>query len=82
MCGNGEETVSHFLGQYPAIAPLPGKCNTCKIVVLHYFSVNDVFDNHHINTIVNFATRTKHVIAPEELTNIKRSDLIPSLVLF
>ena len=80
MCGNGEETVSHFLGQYPAIAKLPG--NTSRIVVLHYFSVNDVFDNHHINTIVNFATGTKHVIAPEELTNIKRSDLIPSLVLF
>ena len=35
-----EETVSHFLVQCPAITQIRG--------------VNDVFDNQHISTIVNF----------------------------
>ena len=30
-------------------------------------SVNDIFDNQHITTIVNFANRTKRLIVPEEL---------------
>ena len=33
----------------------------------YYLSVSDIFDNHHITTIVNFANRTKRLIVPEEL---------------
>ena len=62
MCGDGEETVSHFLGQCPAIAQLRG-----QYFRDYYLSVNDIFDNHHITTIVNFANRTKRLIVPEEL---------------
>ena len=33
----------------------------------YYLSVNDIFDNQHISTIVNFANCTKRLIVPEEL---------------
>ena len=62
-CGHAEETVAHFLGQCPATAQLRG----------HYFndyyvSVNDIFDYHHITTIVNFANHTKRLkLEPQEL---------------
>ncbi len=62
MCGDEEESVSHFLGQCPAIAQIRG-----QYFQDYYFSVNDVFDNQHITTIVNFANRTKRLIVPEEL---------------
>ena len=62
MCGDGEETVSHFLGQCPAIAQLRG-----QYFRDYYLSVSDIFDNHHITTIVNFANRTKRLIVPEKL---------------
>ena len=69
MCGDGEETVSHFLGlplsrsyQCPAIAQIRG-----QYFRDYYLSVNDIFDNQYISTIVNFANRTKRLIVPEEL---------------
>ena len=62
MCGDEEETVSHFLGQCPAITQIRG-----QYFQDYYLSVNDIFDNQHITTIVNFANRTKRLIVPEEL---------------
>ena len=61
-CGDGEETVSHFLGQCPAIAQIRG-----QYFRDYYLSVNDIFDNQHISTIVNFANHTKRLMVPEEL---------------
>tara|TARA_B110000037_G_scaffold141421_1_gene159845 strand:- start:234 stop:767 length:534 start_codon:yes stop_codon:yes gene_type:complete len=61
-CGDGEETVSHFLGQCPAIAQIRG-----QYFRDYYLSVNDIFDNQHISTIVNFANHTKRLVVPEEL---------------
>ena len=62
MCGDEEETVSHFLGQCPAIAQLRG-----QYFQDYYLSVNDIFDNQHISTIINFTNRTKRLVVPEEL---------------
>ena len=62
MCGDEEETVSHFLGQCPAIAQLRG-----QFFQDYYLSVNDIFDNQHISTIINFTNRTKRLVVPEEL---------------
>ena len=45
----GEETVSHFLVQCPAITQIRG-----QYFQDYYLSVNDIFDNQHISTIVNF----------------------------
>jgi len=42
MCGDEEETVSHFLGQCPAIAQIRG-----QYFQDYYLSVNDIFDNQH-----------------------------------
>ena len=44
-----EETVSHFLVQCPAITQIRG-----QYFQDYYLSVNDIFDNQHISTIVNF----------------------------
>ena len=57
-----EETVSHFLVQCPAITQIRG-----QYFQDYYLSVNDIFDNQHISTIVNFANCTKRLIVPEEL---------------
>ena len=54
-------TCSH-LGQCPAIAQIRG-----QYFQDYYLSVNDIFDNQHITTIVNFANPTKRLIVPEEL---------------
>ena len=55
-CGHAEETVAHFLGQCPATAQLRGhNFNN------YYLSLNDIFDYHHITTIVNFANHTKRL---------------------
>ena len=62
MCGDGEETFSHFLGQCPAIAQIRG-----QYFQDYYLSVNDIFDNQHISTIINFTNRTKCLVVPEEL---------------
>ena len=62
MCGDEEETVSHFLGQCPAIAQIRG-----QYFQDYYLSVNDIFDNQHISTIINFTNRTKRLVVPEEL---------------
>ena len=62
MCGHDEETVSHFLGQCPAIAQLRG-----QYFQDYYLSVNDIFDNRHITTIVNFTNHTRRLLEPEEL---------------
>ena len=62
-CGHDEETVSHFLGQCPATAQLRG-----HYFQDYYISVNDIFDYHHITTIVNFANHTKRLnLEPEDL---------------
>ena len=50
MCGDEEKTVSHFLGQCPAIAQIRG-----QYFQDYYLSVNDILDNQHITTIVKFA---------------------------
>ena len=60
MCGDEEETVSHFLGQRSA--RIGG-----QYFQDYYLSVNEIFDNQHITAIFNFANRTKRLIVPEEL---------------
>ena len=62
MCGDEEETVSHFLGQCPTISQIRGQ-------YFQDYYLNDIFDNQHIstNTIVNLANRTKRLIVPEQL---------------
>ena len=62
MCGDEEETVSHFLGQCQTIAQIRG-----QYFQDYYLSVNDIFDNQNITTISNFANLTKRVIVPKEL---------------
>ena len=47
MCGDKEETISHVLGQCPAIVKLRG-----QYFQDYYLSVNDIFDNQHISTII------------------------------
>ena len=48
-CGHDEETVSHFLGQYPATAQLRG-----KLFRDYYLSVNDIMNHSHITSVVNY----------------------------
>ena len=48
-CGHNEETVSHFLGQYPATAQLRG-----KLFRDYYLSVNDIMNHSHITSVVNY----------------------------
>ena len=57
-----EETVAHFLGQCPATSQLRGN-------MFHdfYLSINDIFDNHNITTIINYANKTRRFIKPEDL---------------
>ena len=62
MSCDGEETVSHFLGQCLAIDQIRG-----QYYQDYYLSVNDIFDNQHITTIVNFANLTKRLIVLDEL---------------
>ena len=64
LCGHSKETVQHFLGQCPALAQTRG----------HYFndyylSVNDIFDNFHITTIINYVNKTRRLMDPEDLDN-------------
>ena len=62
LCGHDEETVSHFIGQCPAIAQHRG-----QYFQDYYLSVNDVFDKQHITTIVNFANHTNRFKEPQDL---------------
>ena len=60
LCGHQEETVSHFLGQCPAIDQLRGR----------YF--NDYYlcdDNFHISSIISFTNKTNRFLEPEDLDN-------------
>ena len=61
-CEMAEETVAHFLGQCPATSQLRGN-------MFHdfYLSINDIFDNHNITTIINYANKTQRFIKPEDL---------------
>ena len=62
MCGYTEETVSHFLAQCLASAQIID-----QYFQDYYLSVDDIFENQHISTIVNFVNRNKRLIVPEEL---------------
>ena len=63
---NSVVPVPHFLGQCPAIAQI--REGNISRTIMYYLSVNDIFDNQHITTIVNFANRmTKRLSVPEEL---------------
>ena len=64
QCGHDEETVPHFLGQCPATAQLRG-----QYFQDYYLSVNDIFDNQHITTIVNFTNHTRRFKEPEDMDN-------------
>ena len=56
MCDHEEEIVSLFLGSAQLLLNKD-----------YNHSVNVIVDNQHITTIVNFATRTKGLIVPQEL---------------
>ena len=62
LCGHEEESVSHFLGQCPAIAQLRGQYFND-----YYLSVNDIFDNNHISNIIKFVNHTQRFLEPEAL---------------
>lgn len=64
LCGHQEETVSHFLGQCPAIAQLRGRYFND-----YYLSINDIFDNFHISSIISFTNKTNRFLEPEDLDN-------------
>ena len=59
MCGDEEETASHFFGQCPTISQIRGQ-------YFQDYYLDDIFDNQHISTIVNLANRTKRLIVPEQ----------------
>ena len=60
-CDNEEETVSHFIGQCPAFMRLRGIYFNS-----YYCSVNDIFDNNNINTIITYTHNTKRFLLAED----------------
>ncbi|KAL5249855.1 hypothetical protein ACHWQZ_G015799 [Mnemiopsis leidyi] len=64
LCGHHEETVNHFLGQCPALAQTRGQYFND-----FYLSANDIFDNIHITTIINYVNKTRRLMDPEDLDN-------------
>ncbi|KAL5251707.1 hypothetical protein ACHWQZ_G014752 [Mnemiopsis leidyi] len=64
LCGHREETVSHFLGQCPATTQLRG-----HYFNEYYLSINDIFDNIHITTIIKYTNKTKRLLEPEDIDN-------------
>ena len=64
LCAHQEETVSHFLGQCPAIAQLRGRYFND-----YYLSINDNFDNFHLSSIISFTNKTNRFLEPEDLDN-------------
>ena len=64
LCGHQEETVSHFLGQCPAIAQLRGRYFND-----YYLSINDILDNFHTSSIISFTNKTDRFLEPEDLDN-------------
>ena len=57
-----EETVGHFLGQCPSTSMI-----RANFFHNYYLSINDIFDNFPITTIINYATRTNRFKEPEHL---------------
>ena len=64
LCGHNEETVSHFLGQCPALAQLRG-----HFFNDYYLSINDIFNNYHISTIIKYTNNSKRLLGPEDTDN-------------
>jgi hypothetical protein len=60
--GHENENVSHFLGQCPVIAQLRGQYFND-----HYLSVNYIFDNFHITTIIKYVNHTRRLLELEAL---------------
>ena len=59
-------TVCIVRGIEPQVEP-KHVSNSMYTLQDYYLSVNDIFNNRHITTIVNFANRTKRLIVPKEL---------------
>ena len=57
-----EETVPHFLGKCLAIVQPRG-----KYFKDYYLSINEIKDNNHITSIVNYTNRTRRFIEQEDL---------------
>ena len=64
LCGHVEETVSHFLGQCPALTQL-----RLQHFNDYYLAVNDIFHNNHITNIINYANNSKRLLGPEDTDN-------------
>ena len=62
LCGHEDENVSHFLGKCPAIAQQRGQYFND-----YYLSVNNIFDNFHITTIIKYLNHTRPLLEPEAL---------------
>ena len=61
FCYHDEETVSHFFGQCPTFMQTRGKYfNT------YYASVNDIFNQFNINSIISYAHSTKRFLLAED----------------
>ena len=60
-CGEGEETVNHFIGICPKWATLRGRYFNS-----FYASLTDIIDNNSISNIINFVGATKRLDAYEE----------------
>ena len=61
-CESAEETVAHFLGECPATALIRG-----NIFHNHYLSINDIFDNYSMSTIIKYTKHTNRFNDPEHL---------------
>ena len=61
LCESADETVSHFLGQCPALARLRG-----EIFNTYYASISDIFENHSIAEIIKYAHKSKRLLLQED----------------
>ena len=64
LCEHAEETVSHFLGQCPALTQL-----RLQHFNDYYLAVNDIFHNNHITNIISYANNSKRLLGPEDTDN-------------
>ena len=63
LCQVDDETVSHFLGQCPALSRI-----RVEYFDTYYCSATDIFDRFSLRRIISYAHRTKRLEPQEKLT--------------